>query len=172
MVSYWKRSEEGCDIRIFETTDYVGQLRQLCRDGHTVSCKIIGGSMVPFFADGRDSVILCAPDRPLRCGDIVFYQRDNGAFILHRIMRICPDGTYDMAGDSQSEIECGIRPEQIFAIAKEAVRRGKHITPRTLVWRFFAVIWCRPMLIPHRRWIIAVWSRLKKTRTRGCRKFT
>ncbi len=151
-------------MKVFDTGAYVSELRALCLAGHTVSCRVVGGSMAPFFADGRDTVVLHAPSKPPRCGDIVFYQRENGSFILHRIVHLRRDGTYDLVGDAQSVLEYGIRREQIFAVVTEAQRRGKWITPRTLVWRFFSVVWCAPLIIPLRPALLSLWSILRKKR--------
>jgi phage repressor protein C with HTH and peptisase S24 domain len=45
-----------------------------------------GSSMEPFLKGGRDRVTLVPPGaRPVRRGDVVLFQRDCGAFVLHRV---------------------------------------------------------------------------------------
>ena len=60
------------------------EYESLLLEGAELPLVISGGSMLPFLASGRDSVMLKAPDRALRRGDIVIYRRENGAYVLHR----------------------------------------------------------------------------------------
>lgn len=63
------------------------------RAGHSVSVPVAGSSMSPFLAGGRDTVFFSRPDTPLRRGDIVFYERASGQFVMHRIRRVHRDGS-------------------------------------------------------------------------------
>ena len=77
----------------------------LLREGIAPPLPVVGGSMGPYLASGRDAVIL-APMEGIhpRVGDICLYRRDNGAYILHRIVGRRGD-TYTFAGDAQTERE-------------------------------------------------------------------
>ena len=99
--------------RVLDTREYVSALREIVEQGGEVSMVIWGSSMAPFLVHGRDIIFFSSPDRPLRRGDMVFYQRENGQFVMHRIYRVTKEG-YDMVGDGQTQIEQGIRREQIF----------------------------------------------------------
>ena len=44
---------------------------------------------------------------------MVFYRRDDGRYVMHRIYRAEKDGTYTIIGDAQTYPERGIRAEQI-----------------------------------------------------------
>lgn len=72
-----------------------------------------GISMEPLLHQGDDSVVLGAADS-IKTGDVVFYKRDNGSYVLHRIMEKF-GGTYTMCGDHQNALEYGIKPSQILA---------------------------------------------------------
>lgn len=84
---------------------------------------ISGNSMTPFLVHQRDTVYLSKVDSQLKCGDMVLYQRDNGRYILHRILRVNGD-FYTMIGDAQIHPEPEIRKDQVRAVVT-AVRRKK-----------------------------------------------
>lgn len=146
-------------MRIIDTNEYVASLRELTEEGHEVSIRIVGGSMVPFLGDKRDTVWFRKPDRKLKVGDIVFFQRASGRFILHRIWKIRPDGYY-IVGDSQTVIEGPVREEQIFAVVTRAERKGKRIGPGNFWWEFFEHVWIR--MVPVRRFLIRGYTRVTK----------
>ena len=68
-----------------DTALLLEQYRELLQTAQTLPLVATGNSMAPFLADRRDTVYLSRIERPLRRGDIVLYQRESGAYILHRI---------------------------------------------------------------------------------------
>ena len=143
--------------RLVDTAEYVGVLRGLVEEGHEVSMLVSGSSMSPFLIHLRDTIYFKKPDRPLRAGDIVFYQRDSGQYVMHRILRVRGD-VYDIIGDAQTEVERGVRRDQIFAIITRVKRKGKLIGPGNFWWTFFARVWTK--LIPLRPLIAWAYARL------------
>lgn len=119
---------------------------------------ISGNSMSPFLVHGRDTVYLSRLERPARRGDILLYQRQSGAYVLHRVYAVKPDGL-TMVGDAQTVLEPGIRPEQIAAVVTRAERKGKPMTPGSFWWDFFEKIWIR--IVPMRPLIWRIYSKLK-----------
>ena len=101
-------------MRLVDTRAYVGMLRELVEQGKEVRMVISGSSMAPFLIHGRDSIFFRTPERELRKGDIVFYERPGGQFVVHRICGVHGE-SYDLIGDGQTEIEHNVRREQIFA---------------------------------------------------------
>ncbi len=128
----------------------------LLRDGAELPLVISGESMLPFLRPGRDTVFLRQPDAPLQLGDIAFYRRFDGSYILHRVYRAEP-GMYWFLGDAQTRVEGPLPAQCVFAHVT-AVRRGKRlIQPGELLWRFFAGPWLkhvrqRPRLLRVYRW--------------------
>lgn len=149
-------------MRQVNTVEYISMLRELVREGKAVNLLISGNSMSPFLVHLRDTISFKAPDRPLKIGDIVFYQRDNGQFILHRIVRVhkAADGarSYDIVGDNQTQIEHGVREDQIFALVFAVERKGIKLKPGDFWWWFFERVW--PRVIPLRRLIQKIYSML------------
>ena len=84
-------------IKIVDTRQYVQTLRELTEQGQEVSMMVAGGSMSPFLVHQRDVICFQKPaERPGR-GDMVFYQRKNGQFVMHRIWRAAKEGYYLVA---------------------------------------------------------------------------
>lgn len=73
-----------------------------------------GTSMLPMLKQGEDSVELSAADL-YTAGDVLLYRRDNGMFVLHRLIEKDKKGTLTMCGDHQWSLEYGIRPDQVLA---------------------------------------------------------
>lgn len=134
-------------IREVDTVQYVSMLRSLVEEGKDVSLLISGSSMTPFLVHHRDTILFGQPNRELRKGDMVFYQRRDGRFVMHRIYKVKPEGYY-IVGDAQTEIEGPVERDQIFALVKKAQRKGKWIGPENFWWKFFEKVWIN--LVPIR----------------------
>lgn len=141
-----------------DTREYVAALRALTEQGKEVSMRIAGNSMAPFLVHERDWISFRRPERPLRRGDMVFYERENGQFVMHRIYRI-RGGGYFLLGDAQRMVEGPIRREQIFAIVTKVRRKGRWIEPGDFWWEFFARVWIR--LVPLRGALCRIYGVLK-----------
>ena len=134
--------------RVVDTREYVSVLREIAESGKVVSLRIAGSSMSPFLAHGRDYIYFTKPDRELRAGDMVFYQRRNGQYVMHRIYKVRADGYY-IVGDAQTEIEGPVARDQIFALITKVKRKDRIIQPGDFWWEFFEHVWIR--MIPLRR---------------------
>lgn len=135
-------------MKMIDTREYVSVLRELTEEGEEVSMLIAGSSMSPFLIHHRDYIYFSKPDRALRKGDMVFYQRLNGQYVMHRIKRVRPEGYY-IIGDAQTETEGPVKQEQIFALVTKVIRKGKWMKPGDFWWEFFEHIWID--MIPFRR---------------------
>ena len=151
-------------MRRVDTYEYVSLLKGLVEEGREVRMLISGSSMAPFLIHERDSVCFRAPDRPLRVGDIVFFQRESGQYVLHRICKIKNDGYY-IVGDGQTQIEGPVRREQIFALVTKVQRKGRWLGPGDFWWGFFSKVWIR--LIPLRPLFSRVYGFFGRRRQRG-----
>ena len=140
-------------LKLIDTKSYLDALSDLTENGHTVSTAISGGSMLPFLAPGRDFAILKKPDSPLKKGDIVLFRRADESYILHRIRHITKDGYY-IIGDSQNVTEGPVEESRIVAVVVAVKRKGKSITPKNAVWKFYSTVWLR--IIPLRRHIFRI----------------
>lgn len=152
--------EDSQKKRIVDIYEYMPVLRELIEEGKEVSFTVTGNSMSPFIVHGRDQIIIEKPVDKWKKGDIGFFQRANGAYILHRICRIDKQGNCWFVGDGQQDIEGPILQEQIFAKVTAVKRKGKWIRKGNFWWEFFARFWIR--VIPLRPWFHRLYGVLKR----------
>lgn len=146
-------------MRYVDTNEYVSVLRELVEEGREVSLLVSGSSMSPFLAHQRDYIYFKKPDRELRKGDMVFYQRRTGQYVMHRIWKVKNDKYY-MVGDAQQEIEGPLDRDQIFALITKVQRKGKWIEPGDFWWEFFEKVWIN--IVPVRRVLVKVYGGVYK----------
>lgn len=145
--------------KLVHTGDYVKILEDLTQEDKTVGVPVSGNSMSPFLISQRDYVIFQKPNRPLKKGDIVFFRRDSGEYILHRITKI-REKQYYILGDAQTHEEGPIREDQIFGLVTKVRRKGKWIDSSDFWWQFFEKVWIR--MIPLRPFIRKLYGLLTK----------
>ncbi len=146
-------------MKTVDTKEFLGTLCEMTDSGKTVSTVVSGGSMAPFLCANRDFVFLQKPHRKLKKGDIVLFNRENGDFVLHRILRIKEDEFY-LCGDRQTTLEGPVKEADIRCIAVSAKRKDSLITEKSPVWWFYGTIWSR--LVFMRPLIFRLVSLIKK----------
>ncbi len=113
-----------------------------------------GTSMLPLLRQGIDSVVLSRRQdggaRLLKKHDIAFYRRTNGQFVLHRVMKICRDGSFIMCGDNQTELEKGILPDQIIGYVCRVYKGEKVLSLDSVKYKTYVIFWT---CMPYRRCI-------------------
>ena len=102
-------------------------------DGKPVELTVTGNSMRPLLKDRVSSVRLVRPDN-LQTGDIVFFQRGDGRYVLHRITAI-HDGAYDIVGDNQYAVDRDIPESCIMAKVGAYNRNGKRWKENDAIYR-------------------------------------
>lgn len=139
--------------RTVEIQTFLPVLIDIINQGHTVALTITGHSMTPFLVHGRDQIRFRRPDGPLKRGDMAFFRRQNGAYVMHRVCRVDRQGRYYLVGDEQTLVEGPILPEQVFGVVVQVCRKGKWIGPGDFWWNFFAGPWLalRPVRPAFRR---------------------
>lgn len=114
-----------------------------------------GVSMLPTIRDRKDTVTLVKPQGKLKKGDVPFYLRDNGQYILHRVIYVNGD-TYVMRGDNQWVNEYNIRPDQIIGVLKSIERNGKTYNVESKEYKAYVA------LLPAIRWAYRLYNALKR----------
>ena len=113
-------------------------------------CPLVvkGTSMAPTLREGRDTVYLrsVAPEDPLRRGDVVFFWR-GPQVVLHRLVRVLPDGRLLVNGDNQLWCE-EVDRKSVFAVAERVGRGGRVMPLRSGALGAWGAIWVR--LLPLR----------------------
>ena len=127
-------------------------IREAFAEGKGFWLPVTGTSNRPTLLGGRDEIILGRAEGPLKKYELPLYKRDNGQYVLHRIVSVQPDGTYTCCGDNQWIREPGIRPDQIVGKAIRLTRKGRSFTPDNLLYRFWVRVWV--LLLPCRSFLI------------------
>ena len=149
--------EYSIPMREVDTGAYLDIMKELVQEGKSVSITVSGSSMSPFLIHRRDRVFFEKPARSIRQGDIVFYQRENGRYVMHRVWKVKPKGYY-MVGDAQTEIEGPVPEKQIFARITKCERKGRMLSAGNFWWFFFEKVWIR--IVPFRPWILGSYERI------------
>lgn len=142
-------------MKIVDINEYMPVLIDLVNQGKDVRFTVTGSSMNPFLIHMRDSVIISKPVKPFKKGDIVFFQRENGQYVMHRIHHI-KKGMLYIIGDNQTDMEGPVDPKQVFGIIHTVYRKDKKITEGDFWWVFFEKIWLH--LIPFRHLIMKLYK--------------
>ena len=89
-----------------------------------------GYSMYPMLRQNIDTVVIKKiKDKPKE-NDVVFYLRDNGKYVLHRIIKVKKDG-YVIRGDNCFFNEYDIKDRHIIGILEGFYRNDKYIDCKT-----------------------------------------
>ena len=137
------------------SNEYLDLLKEQVIAGKEASMIITGNSMSPFLEHGRDTIYFKTPDRPLKRGDMIFFQRENGQYVMHRLVKIKNDACYCI-GDNQTETEGPIPKERVFALITRVKRKNKLIDKKNGWWFFFSHVWIH--LIPLRHFLIGCYK--------------
>ena len=154
-----KRKNNNPTLREVDIDEYLPVLIDIINTGEDVSLLISGNSMLPFLIDKRDTIIISKPDGNFYKGQMVFYQRVNGQYIMHRIHHIDKDGHLYLVGDAQTIIEGPIMSKQVFGVIHKVRRKGKLISHGDFWWNFFEYVWIR--IVPVRRLCLKIYSLFK-----------
>lgn len=109
--------------------------------GKSVRFSPNGISMLPMLREGIDSVVLSPVTSRLEKYDIPLYQRDNGKFVLHRIVEV--GECYTCMGDNQFTPETGIRQDQLIAVVTAFYRGEKLHSVKEPFYRLYSCLWHR-----------------------------
>lgn len=131
------------DIKEVDINEYMPVLIELINKGNTVPLLISGNSMSPFLVHHRDTILISKLNKKLTKGDIVFFRRNNGKYVVHRIHHINDEGQLYIVGDGQTVIEGPIDQKQVFGIINEVIRKNKNINCKSFLWKFFSILWIR-----------------------------
>ena len=102
----------------------------------------VGDSMMPLIKQGRDKmVIVKKPEGRLKKYDVPLYKRDNGQYVLHRIVEV-RENDYVIVGDNRWALEYGITDEQIIGVLSAVIRKGKTLSVTDRQYQRYVSLWC------------------------------
>lgn len=109
------------------------------RDGSLIY-KTCGTSMEPLIREGRDVLLIKKADGRLKKYDVPLYRRDDGAYVLHRIIKVC-DGYYVVRGDNLYYKEI-VEDEKIVGVLAAMDRGGREVNVTDFSYRLRSRIRC------------------------------
>lgn len=123
-------------------------------NGGVAQLNVTGYSMMPMVHHRRDRVQLATITGKEKIGDVIFYRRENGKYILHRVVDKTKDG-FICCGDNQAEKEL-VLPQQLLAVMTGFTRNGKTYSVTHPAYRLYTGLWVglfclRPAYIALRR---------------------
>lgn len=107
--------------------------------GQSVRFSPRGVSMLPMLRQGIDSVVISPAPETLNQFDLPLYRREDGKYILHRI--VGAGNTYICMGDNQFLPEYGVRREQILAVVTGFYRGEKLHSVTEPGYRLYCRLW-------------------------------
>ena len=132
-------------------SDYEELIREVLATGGEFRLYPHGTSMLPLLRQGIDSVALRSLDRPPRKFDILFYKRQDGSYILHRVKEVTDKGLV-LWGDNHTMLEYGITEENIIGYAARIFRGDKELDCQSLRYNLYLWLWqfkaIRRVLLP------------------------
>ena len=119
--------------------DWMPVIRESLAAGQSVVFSPRGTSMLPMLRQGVDRVELSPLPEKLKKYDLPLYQRENGQYVLHRILAVGDEIT--CMGDNQYVAETGLQKSQMIGLVT-AFYRGKRKIPVTdLGYRLYCRVW-------------------------------
>ena len=149
---------ENSQKRKISLKEIYPDIKEKIDNGGTVKLPITGISMRPLLVWGRDTVDIVKCKKAKK-GDIIFYLRDNGQFVLHRIVGVDDKG-YILCGDNQWVLEYGIQDKHIIGIVNSITRKGKTFDMTNVPYRMYSSFWMG--ILPIRKYVIPF---IRKTKT-------
>lgn len=113
--------------------------QELNRKGNiTYTCR--GVSMLPLLRQQKDLFTIKKKQGSCRKYDVALYKRSDGAYVLHRIVKVLPDG-YVFLGDNCINKEYDIKEEAVLGVMTSFVRDGKEYAADSGRCLVYAKVW-------------------------------
>jgi hypothetical protein len=128
-----------CNERCVGLEELMPLIRRQLEQGQPVKFSPRGTSMLPMLRQGRDSIVLSPVPAKLKKYDLPLYRRDNGQYVLHRVIRV--GDAYTCMGDNQFVPELGLRHEQMIGLVTAFCRDEKEIPVTNIAYRLYCRLW-------------------------------
>ena len=106
----------------------------------------VGASMRPLLREGRDVMVIERAEN-FRALDAVLFRRPGvtgrGEYVLHRILKVLPDGRYWIVGDNCVSGE-EVAREDILGVLTGVMRGKKLLRVTDRKYRAYVLLWCAP----------------------------
>lgn len=113
--------------------------RTVIEDKGFIVNTIVGVSMYPLLRKRKDSVHIIKITKPLKKNDVILYQRNDGKYVLHRLISI-KNNKYVFCGDNQWQKEYGITDNHIIGIMVGYYRKEKYKSVNSFAFKVYTFI--------------------------------
>ena len=127
--------------------DMIPLMQEQLAEGKQVRFSPRGTSMLPMLREGVDSVVLSPVPQKLKKYDLPLYRRDDGTYVLHRVVKV--GQTYTCMGDNQFRPEPGLRHDQMIALVTGFQRNGREHTVTEPGYRLYCCAWHHTRTLRH-----------------------
>ena len=124
---------------LVQMEELIPLLTDVISENHQVELTVTGNSMRPMLHDRESRVRLAKPGK-LKKGDLPLYQRENGTYVLHRIVAITGE-TLTCCGDAQWHLETGLREAQVLAVVTDFTWKDRWVSCDAGLYRFYWKFW-------------------------------
>lgn len=114
-------------------------IRESLAQGKNVRFSPRGVSMLPMLRQGIDTVVLSPLHGRLKKYDLPLYQREDGQYVLHRVVKA--GEKYTCMGDNQFFPEPGLDYGQMIALVTAFTRGGHEHTVNEIGYRIYCRVW-------------------------------
>ena len=121
-------------------SEYDSLIREVLASGGEFRLYPQGTSMLPLLRQGIDSVDLRSLNRPPRKFDILFYQRRDGSYVLHRVKEVTDKG-FVLWGDNHTMLEYGVTDDMIIGYAARIFRGETELDGQGLRYNLYLRLW-------------------------------
>ena len=140
-------------IESVSVDDLMPLIQERLAAGQSVRFSPRGISMLPMLRQGTDSVVLSPVPETLKKYDLPLYRRDDGTYILHRV--VAAGDVYTCVGDNQFKQETGVRHDQMIGLVTAFYRGETYHAVTEPAYRLYCRFWyySRPIRHFYRRGI-------------------
>ena len=129
------RKRDRNTIKTIPTEEYFARVRQQLSKNGQAFIRVTGTSMQPLLHHLRDGVAIVPPEK-IRWSDIVLFDRQNGRYALHRVIKKGKTG-FTMAGDNQWYME-KLPYDQIVGVVSDIQRKGRWVPCNNILLRLYS----------------------------------
>lgn len=138
-------------------TQFFEEIDRMLQNGHSVTMRAKGNSMLPFIRDERDSVVL-QRSKNMAVGSIILARLQNGSYVLHRVYRLEKEEIVLM-GDGNLYATERCRRNEVVGVVTQIIRDGRQVDCTSRKECFKAWVWRK--LLPVRRVLLFVARRCR-----------
>lgn len=139
MERFVRADLDGVEICTIQMDELMPLILERLVAGQDVRFSPRGVSMLPMLRQGRDTVTLSPVTGRLRKYDLPLYRREDGKYVLHRVVGVAD--TYTCIGDNQYVKEYGVEHRQVLAVVTSFSRDGKEYGVSSPSYRLYCRFW-------------------------------